>query len=212
VLERLKNIACLSLKFLIAKIDLLNVISQNITAYKIITMMLNENLLTEPCNSCHRIELFLFRLLWDQKCHYCIHKSLLLDSLLSQTNPIHICTLIKIHFNITILCKIKLSLYRLWRPLGCPEVEDPAFSDIRLIDGGKVVSPMRWPLFPPGRFVVLISVRSWANPRAVVQLEGLGKLKKSTSSRTQTGNLPACSIIPQPTTLLHAPYHPMYIY
>jgi hypothetical protein len=43
--------------------------------------------------------------------------------------------------------KIKLSLYKPWRPLGLREVEDPTFSDIRLIDGGKVVSPMRRPLF-----------------------------------------------------------------
>jgi hypothetical protein len=41
------------------------------------------------------------------------------------------------------------SLYRPWRPLGLREVEAPTFSDIRLIDGGKVVSPIRWPLFTP---------------------------------------------------------------
>jgi hypothetical protein len=56
--------------------------------------------------------------------------------------------------------KVKLSLCRPWRPLGLREVEAPTFSDIRLIDGGKVVSPTRRPLFlPPGRFLVLISVR-----------------------------------------------------
>jgi hypothetical protein len=38
-----------------------------------------------------------------------------------------------------------------------------------------------------------------------VQLEDLGKLKKSTSSGTRTGELPACSIVPQPTTLPRAP-------
>jgi hypothetical protein len=38
-----------------------------------------------------------------------------------------------------------------------------------------------------------------------VRLEGLGKLKKSTSSGTRTGNLRACSIVPQPTTLPRAP-------
>jgi hypothetical protein len=34
-----------------------------------------------------------------------------------------------------------------------------------------------------------------------VRLEGLGKLEKSTSSGIRTGDLPACSIVPQPTTL-----------
>jgi hypothetical protein len=45
--------------------------------------------------------------------------------------------------------KAKLSLYRPWRPLGLPEFEAPQFSDIRLIDGSKFVSPMRRPLFTP---------------------------------------------------------------
>jgi hypothetical protein len=48
-----------------------------------------------------------------------------------------------------IYIKVKLSLYRLWRPLGLREVEAPTFSDIRLTDGGKFVSPTRWPLFTP---------------------------------------------------------------
>jgi hypothetical protein len=34
-------------------------------------------------------------------------------------------------------------------------------------------------LYPPGRFLVLISLRGCIDPRAIVQLEGLGKLKKS---------------------------------
>jgi hypothetical protein len=46
-----------------------------------------------------------------------------------------------------LICKVKLSLYRPWRPLGLQEVEVPTFSDIQLIDGGKVVSPTRRPLF-----------------------------------------------------------------
>jgi hypothetical protein len=44
--------------------------------------------------------------------------------------------------------KVKLSPYR---PLGLREVEALIFSDIRLIDGGKVVSPMRRPLFTPSK-------------------------------------------------------------
>jgi hypothetical protein len=45
--------------------------------------------------------------------------------------------------------KVKLSPYRPWRPLGLREVEAPTFSDIRLIDGSKVVSPTCRPLFTP---------------------------------------------------------------
>jgi hypothetical protein len=38
-----------------------------------------------------------------------------------------------------------------------------------------------------------------------VRLEGLGKLRKSTSSGTQTSDLPDCGVVPQPTTLPYAP-------
>jgi hypothetical protein len=35
---------------------------------------------------------------------------------------------------------------------------------------------------PPGRFLVLIYVRVWVDPRAIVQLEGLGQLKNPMTS------------------------------
>jgi hypothetical protein len=66
-----------------------------------------------------------------------------------------------------------------WRPIGLWGVEVPTFSlESRLTDGGKVVSLTRRPPFTPtGRFLVLISVRGWVDPRAIVQLEGLCQLK-----------------------------------
>jgi hypothetical protein len=35
---------------------------------------------------------------------------------------------------------------------------------------------------PPGRFLVLISVRGWIDSRATVQLEGLGQFKNPVTS------------------------------
>jgi hypothetical protein len=58
---------------------------------------------------------------------------------------------------------------------------------------------------PSGRFLVLISVKGWVEPRTIVRLEGFGKFKKITSSGTRAGDLPACSIVPQPTMLPRSP-------
>jgi hypothetical protein len=48
--------------------------------------------------------------------------------------------------------KVKISLYRPWKPIGCERLRLPHYLDKRLIDGGKVVSPTRQPDFTP-RFI-----------------------------------------------------------
>jgi hypothetical protein len=63
---------------------------------------------------------------------------------------------------------------------------------------------------PPGRFLVLISVRA-VDPRAIVRLEEWNQLKKSSDLiGNRTRDLPACSIAPQPTTLPLAPTFDRY--
>jgi hypothetical protein len=80
---------------------------------------------------------------------------------------------------------------------SCETSRLPHFLDNRLTDGGEVVSLTRRPPFtPPGRFLVLISVRGWVDPRAIVRLEGLGQLKNPmTSSGIEPAAFRICSIV-----------------
>jgi hypothetical protein len=66
------------------------------------------------------------------------------------------------------------------------------------------LSPLRadCPL-PPGRFLILISVRGWGDPNAGGRIRLTEKFSDLTGNRTR--DILAYNIVPQPTTLPHGP-------
>jgi hypothetical protein len=72
---------------------------------------------------------------------------------------------------------------RPWRLIGLWDVEVPTVSRQsahRWRWGRQPYAPAA--LYAPARFLVLISVRGWVDPRAIVRLEGLGQFKNPMTS------------------------------
>jgi hypothetical protein len=96
---------------------------------------------------------------------------------------------------------------RPWKPIWLWDVEATTFSKQSACRWwwSLTYTKARLPL-PLGRFLVFISARGWVGLRAILRMVTLGKFKKFNDLiGILTCDLPACSIVSQPTTLPRSP-------
>jgi hypothetical protein len=98
----------------------------------------------------------------------------------------------------------QMSVHRGGREVTFPTTRKCGSMSTYLLRCGWLWDCNRSPL-PPGKFLVLISVRRWVDPRAIARPEWLGQLEKSNDIGNRTCHPSACSIVSRPTMLPRAP-------
>jgi hypothetical protein len=91
--------------------------------------------------------------------------------------------------------KVKQSHYRPEQALRVPRVWGSQILRQMAHAGGKVVSPTHRPPLPQEIFLVLLSVRGWVDPRAIVRIMSM---KNFNAIGNRSRDLPVCSAVPQP--------------
>jgi hypothetical protein len=102
---------------------------------------------------------------------------------------------------------MKLYLNRRWRPIGLWDVEAPTFSRHsahRRWWGCQPYAPAGF-LLPPRKITDTHFCQRLSRPQGHSADGRIRSTEKSNDIENRTGNLPACSTVPQPTTLQRAP-------